>query len=183
MGAHGRPVEIPKWWTDLLAATMAAKGIDRAGLGRMLVEAGMVDSDTAEKKATAARVAVHRFFGGKPTAEIAELWRKRLGLPRFEFIAASRKHSEAMLLAEQDPESLTRMLAAGSLMMSLESGEHSLDEDRVVLVLFRKLRAASGAEYERALRLAVKSLQVASLRKNDRRPVDLTADSRDGLLV
>lgn len=128
MGAHGRPVEIPKWWTDLLAATMAAKGIDRASLGRMLVEAGMVDSDTAEKKATAARVAVHRFFGGKPTAEIAELWRKRLGLPRFEFIAASRKHSEAMLLAEQDPESLTRMLAAGSLMMSLESGEHSLDE-------------------------------------------------------
>lgn len=54
----------------------------------------------------------------------------------------------------------------------------------MVLVLFRKLRAsATGAEYERALRLAVKSLQVASLRKNDRRPVDLTADSRDGLLV
>ena len=58
------------------------------------------------------------------------------------------------------------------------------DEDRVVLVLFRKLRAsATGAEYERALRLAVKSLQVASLRRNDRRVVDLTADSCDGMLT
>lgn len=128
MGAHGRPVEIPKWWIDLLTAAMKAKGIDRAQLGRMLIDAGMIDSATAEKKATAARVAVHRFFGGKPTAEIAELWRVRLDLPRFEFIAASRKHSEAMLLAERDPDALSRMMAAGSLMMSLESGEHSLDE-------------------------------------------------------
>ena len=53
----------------------------------------------------------------------------------------------------------------------------------MVVALFRRLRAASAVEYERALRLAVKSLQVAELQKNDRRFVDLTHDSRDGFLT
>lgn len=53
----------------------------------------------------------------------------------------------------------------------------------MVLVLFRRLRAASAAEHERALRLAVKALQVADLRRNDRRVVDLTTESHDGFLT
>lgn len=129
MGAHGRPVEIPQWWIDLLLATMEARGIDRAGLAKMLIEAKLVEGGSADKIATAARVKVHRFFkGDSRTADVAEHWRKKLGLPRFEFIAASRRHSEAMLLAERDPDALAKMLAAGSIMMSLESGEHSLDD-------------------------------------------------------
>jgi hypothetical protein len=57
------------------------------------------------------------------------------------------------------------------------------DDDRVLVNLGRSIRAANAAEYARFLRLAVKTLQVASIKKNDRRTVDLTADSSDGFLV
>lgn len=141
MGAHGRPVEIPQWWIDLLLAAMTAKGIERADLTRMLLDAGLVGG-SGDAAATAARVKVHRFFKGGPrTADVAELWRRRLGLPRFEFIAQTPRQAAAMELAARDPDLLERTIAAGSLMMSLESGEHSLDE-----ILGRQSAAVESAD-------------------------------------
>ena len=56
------------------------------------------------------------------------------------------------------------------------------DEDRVLVNLGRRLRAMSGAEYERLLRLATKALMAAEIRAPDgRRLVDLTVDSSDEL--
>ena len=57
------------------------------------------------------------------------------------------------------------------------------DEDRVVVCLFRRLRAASAAESDRALRILAKSLMAAELRRGDLRAADLTAQSCDGLLT
>lgn len=129
MGAHGRPVEIPQWWMDALGAAMQAKGIGRPEIARWVIEARLVSGDTADKIATGARVKVHRFFkDGPTTADMVDLLRDKLGLPRFEFIAATARQAEAMELASRDPDGLARTLAAGSLVISLESGEHSLDE-------------------------------------------------------
>lgn len=55
------------------------------------------------------------------------------------------------------------------------------DEDRVVVVLARKLRAVNGREYARFLRLAAKSLLVAEMRQGNTAPVDLTSRSDDDL--
>ncbi len=48
------------------------------------------------------------------------------------------------------------------------SGEMS-DEDQVVVTLGRRLRACCAVEYDRFLRLAVKSLQLAEMRQAKRR--------------
>lgn len=56
------------------------------------------------------------------------------------------------------------------------------DEDVVVVMLARRIRSLSAAEYERFLRLAVKSLQVAELQSGAPDTlVDLTRDSSDEL--
>lgn len=56
------------------------------------------------------------------------------------------------------------------------------DEDRVIVNLGRRLRAASAAEYERALRHLARSLMAAEIiAPNGARLVDLTVDSADEL--
>lgn len=59
------------------------------------------------------------------------------------------------------------------------------DEDRVVVVLARKLRAVNGREYARFLRLAAKSLLVAEMRRSTPGEicVDLTERSTDELQI
>lgn len=51
------------------------------------------------------------------------------------------------------------------------------DEDRAALLLVRRIRAASRDEYERFFRLAVRSLAVAEMIRDDHLLVDLTEQS------
>ncbi len=51
------------------------------------------------------------------------------------------------------------------------------DEDRAALLLVRRIRAASRDEYGRFFRLAVRSLAVAEMIRDDHLLVDLTEQS------
>jgi hypothetical protein len=54
------------------------------------------------------------------------------------------------------------------------------DDDRVGLMLLRRIRAACAGEHDRAIRHLVKSLAVAELRRDGAIVVDLTERSDDG---
>ena len=127
MATRGAIVEIPRWWIDALNAEIAARGLTRTDLAELLIKAGMFGRPSAAAL-NSARVRVTRFFDGITTAEVATAFISALGLPPFEFVAESRAQAEAMSLAASDPHGFARAVAAGKLMIELESGERRLDE-------------------------------------------------------
>ncbi len=128
MPTRGNAVEIPLWWMDALAVAIDTRKLKRTDLAAFLI--GDVAAGAARDRAmNAARVKVTRFFDhGIHTSEIVAVWCKALNLPPFEFTADTRKQAEAMALAKRDPDLLTRIMAAGQLVVEIESGEHRLDD-------------------------------------------------------
>jgi hypothetical protein len=134
MSAKGKTQEPPDWWLDKLLARIASDKVTRTAMARMLIDAENVVGADPDKALTAARVKILRFLDGEKdrppirTVEVARVLGAALGLMPFEFTADTEEQARAMAMAKHDPASLQRVLAAGSLMVSLESGEHRLDD-------------------------------------------------------
>lgn len=133
MPPRGNVVDPPQWWLDAFAAAMQARNLNKTNLAEMFISPGAAGAER-KRQLNAARVRVTRFVEGvkdEPpirTSEMVEVFCAKLGIPPFEFTAESRQEAEAMALAKRDPSMLTRVMAAGSLVVSLESGEHRLDD-------------------------------------------------------
>jgi len=142
MPTRGNAVEIPRWWMDALEAAIASRNLKRTDLAGFLIGDGVTGA-ARDRALNAARVKVTQFFDhGIHTSEIVAVWCKSLNLPPFEFIAESRRQAEAMAMAQKDPDVLMRVIAAGQLMVDLESGEHRLDE----LLAARQTAAVESAD-------------------------------------
>lgn len=134
MPPRGIAVDFPAWWLEDLARLMrpaadGGYGVTRTQLAEALVPRSAT-GDTRKRAINAARVKVTRFLDDENpsrTIEVAEAWCAAFNLPRFHFEAADRKQAVAMQIVQGDPAIVERVIAAKSIMMSLESGEHRMD--------------------------------------------------------
>lgn len=156
MPVRGIAVDFPSWWLAALASLMAPQPDGSPGVTKtQLAEALIPKTATGPARVralNAARVKVSRFFDDKEPSRTVEI-------------------ADAWCAEFGLPRF---RYEATSRKMALAVTRHDLHG--------RRLRAASAAEYERALRHLMRSLLASAvLAPNGCRVVDLTADSSDEL--
>ena len=134
MPPRGFSIDVPSWWLDDLMAAIKARGLTHTDLAMMLIPPKPhLQGDDLKRAVSAARVKVSRFFDENAakrirTIEMIRAWTDALSLTPFEYRAASREQAAALRLAMADPAQIQRVINAGRLALSIESGETRLED-------------------------------------------------------